>query len=65
LVIIEIRLDRGLGIESEAKLKEKLAEVKKPFWDDHDVPIPVALVRVNRVLRFLTVGQLEFRAAIG
>ncbi len=37
----------GLGIESEAKLKEKLAGVKELFWDDHDVPISVALARVS------------------
>ena len=50
LAIIEIRLDIGLRIESEAKLTAKLAEVKSPFWKDrNDLPIPIALVLMNRL----------------
>ena len=55
LFIIETRLDFGLATDSEAQLKETLAEVKKPFWKDRDVPIPIALVHMNRVPRQLDV----------
>jgi hypothetical protein len=49
LAIIEIRLDRSLGIDSDAKINEKIAEVKKPFWNDRDLPIPIALVHENQL----------------
>ena len=49
LVIIEIRLNRSRGIDSKAKLSEKIAEVKKPFWKDRDIPIPIALAPMDRV----------------
>jgi hypothetical protein len=38
-----------MGINSETKLNEKLAEIKKPFWKDRDDPIPIALVYRNLV----------------
>lgn len=48
LAIIDVRLDMGNGIDSQAKLDEKIAEVKSPFWDDRDLPIPIALGLRNR-----------------
>jgi glutathione peroxidase-family protein len=45
LVVIEIRLDMALASDSEAQLKEKLAAVQRPFWKDHDAPIPRAAVQ--------------------
>jgi beta-lactamase regulating signal transducer with metallopeptidase domain/protocatechuate 3,4-dioxygenase beta subunit len=48
LEIIDIRLDNGSGIDSQAKLDEKVAEVKSPFWEDRDLPIPIALGLQNR-----------------
>jgi hypothetical protein len=40
LVIVEVRL---LGFDSNATLDERIAEIKKPFWEDRDLPIPIAL----------------------
>lgn len=48
LAIVDIRLDQGLGIDSQTKLDEKIAAVKSPFWDDRDLPIPIALGLLNR-----------------
>ena len=48
LAIIDIRLDQGIGINSQAKLDEKIAELKSPFWDDRDLPIPIALGFLNK-----------------
>lgn len=45
LEIIDIRLDRGVGDDGKAldSLDEKIAKVKSPFWEDRDLPIPIAL----------------------
>lgn len=54
LAVIEIRIDIGIGIDmglgngSQAKLDEKIAEVKSPFWSDRDLPVPIALGLLNR-----------------
>ncbi len=48
LAIVDIRLDMGLGIDSQVKLDEKIAEVESPFWGDRDLPIPIALGLTNR-----------------
>jgi hypothetical protein len=44
LEIIEIRLDLPSGYLTQAPLDQRLAEVKKPFWKDHDIAAPIALV---------------------
>ncbi len=45
LEIIDIRLDGGFGDDGRVldSLDEKIAEVKSPFWEDRDLPIPIAL----------------------
>lgn len=47
LALVDIRLG-GRGIDSHVKLDERIAEVKSPFWDDRDLPIPIALGLWNR-----------------
>ena len=42
LALVDIRLG-GRGIDSPVKLDEGIAEVKSPFGDDRDHPIPIAL----------------------
>ncbi|NUQ61030.1 MAG: TlpA family protein disulfide reductase [Pirellulales bacterium] len=49
LVIIGIHLDTGEGIDSPAKLDEKLAEIKNRLWKGRDIPFPVALVLEHQV----------------
>ncbi len=49
LVVIGIHVDADDGIDSAAKLDEKLAEVKHRVWKDRDIPFPVALVLRHRV----------------
>jgi thiol-disulfide isomerase/thioredoxin len=44
LVVIGVHVDRGFGVDSVAKLDEKLADVKKRLWKGRDIPFPVALV---------------------
>lgn len=46
LAIVNIRFG-GRGIESQAELDEKVAEVKSPFWDDRGYPIPIGLALWN------------------
>lgn len=46
VVIVDVRL---LGVDSNATLEERVAEIKKPFWKDRDLPIPIALVPMNPV----------------
>jgi hypothetical protein len=50
LAIIDIRLNSAMGIDSQAKLDERIAQVKAPFWEDRDLPIPIALALWNRPL---------------
>jgi thiol-disulfide isomerase/thioredoxin len=33
----------------EPKPRERIADVKKPLWKDRDLPVPIALVLMNRV----------------
>ncbi len=47
LALVDIRLG-GRGIDSQAQLDERIAEMKSPFWDDRDLPIPIALGLWNR-----------------
>jgi glutathione peroxidase-family protein len=48
LVIIEVRL---LGFDSNATLEERIAEIKKPFWKDRDLPISIAVAPMKPILR--------------
>jgi hypothetical protein len=49
LVIIEVRLGFGPGIDSKAKLDVRVAEVKTPFWKYRDFPAPIALVLMRNM----------------
>ncbi len=49
LEIIGVHVDIGQGIDSVAKLDEKLAEIKKNRWNGRDIPFPVALVLENKM----------------
>jgi thiol-disulfide isomerase/thioredoxin len=44
LVVIGIHVDAENGIDTVAKLDEKLVDVKKRLWKDRDLPFPVGLV---------------------
>ena len=50
LALVHIRLGPMpiIGIDSQVKLDERIAEVKSPFWEDRDLPIPIALGLWNR-----------------
>jgi len=48
LVVIGIHVDAGNGIDTVAKLDEKLVDVKKRLWKDRDLPFPVGLVLRTR-----------------
>lgn len=49
LAIIDIRINPTTGIDSQAKLDERIAAVKPPFWDDRNLPIPIALALWTKV----------------
>ena len=44
LVVIGIHVDAINGIDTVAKLDEKLVDVRKRLWKDRDLPFPVGLV---------------------
>jgi beta-lactamase regulating signal transducer with metallopeptidase domain/protocatechuate 3,4-dioxygenase beta subunit len=50
LEIIEMRVDMSPGpaTETAAERDEKVAEVKRPYWPDRDVAIPIALASKTR-----------------
>ncbi len=49
LVIIGAHVDAGEGIDSGAKLDEKLESIKKKQWKGRDIPFPVALLSEHKV----------------
>ncbi len=49
LVIIAVHAGAGEGIDTIAKLDEKLVSVKKSAWKGRDIPFPVALTRERKV----------------
>jgi thiol-disulfide isomerase/thioredoxin len=49
LVIIGIHVDAGQGIDTAAKLDEKLVPIKKQLWKGRDIPFPVALLPEHKV----------------
>jgi len=61
LAIVDIRL---MGINSQVKLDEKIAEVTSPFWDDRDLPIPIALGLWNRLPLLKNAEEKEVKAVV-
>lgn len=48
LVIIGLHVDLGDGVDTAAKLDEKLAAARHDLWQDRDLPFPVALIAEER-----------------
>jgi thiol-disulfide isomerase/thioredoxin len=57
LVVIGIHVDAGFGVDTVAKLDEKLVDVKKRLWKGRDIPFPVALVLRTNALKGKTRGK--------